>query len=410
MDLKNSQQSKIRMKQEKVKKELQDEYACQMDSLKQRDDFEPGFEYFLDILTLLIFPAKLKDRMQAPLAGLYCIQAPLELFHALGFHPVRFCHGSLALQKLSAASLPALACPMIKSCLGSFLSEESLEKICDVLIVPTTCDWNTKIPELIGANLRSPYVMELPHLKDSARGKKRWQEEIHELKNYLQKISGRKLERQRLWTSVQTYMRAWEVLGRILELRRNQQLSGTWSLILTNAFLVDKVENWTENVQHFLKKHQPRPNSDPAVFLAGSPVFFPYLKITELIEEAGMFIKADELCTSERILASSVPDDLSEYGLLKALADKCHRGCSCPTYADNHRRINTVMHAMRKSNIKGVVYHVLKGCHPYDIESFVFEKTVKENGFHFLKIETGYSKEDRQNILARLEAFKDTIG
>jgi benzoyl-CoA reductase/2-hydroxyglutaryl-CoA dehydratase subunit BcrC/BadD/HgdB len=44
------------------------------------------------------------------------------------------------------------------------------------------------------------------------------------------------------------------------------------------------------------------------------------------------------------------------------------------------------------------------------MESFYFEKTVKKKDFRLLKIETDFSKEDKQNILTRLEAFKETLG
>jgi len=47
--------------------------------------------------------------------------------------------------------------------------------------------------------------------------------------------------------------------------------------------------------------------------------------------------------------------------------------------------------------------------HPYDIESSRFEKTIKENGLHFIKIETNDAKEDRQSLLTRFEAFRETL-
>ncbi|MDY6843693.1 MAG: 2-hydroxyacyl-CoA dehydratase family protein, partial [Thermodesulfobacteriota bacterium] len=166
----------------------------------------------------------------------------------------------------------------------------------------------------------------------------------------------------------------------------------------------------TERVNMVLNNsNKPKEDGNPGVFLAGSPVFFPYLKIFELIEEAGMDILADELCTSERLIASVVYDEPSEYSLLKALAERYHLPCNCPTYINNEYRLKNILNTMRANNIKGIIYHLLKGCHPYDIESFYFEKVIKESGLHFLKIETDYSREDRQNILARLEAFRETL-
>lgn len=396
---------------QRIEKEIQEEYNRQIDSFKERDDFCKELEYFLKVLSLPIFPQDVKERFDSPLAGLYCIQAPLELFDALGFHPIRLCCGSSAVQKLSSPFLPALSCPLIKACVGAFYREYSLEKLCDIVIVPTTCDWNAKLPEMIGDKGKLIHIMELPHIKESERGQKRWLEEIYELKRVLQRHVGRQLDRKQLLISINKYMKAWEVFGQLIEFRRKRFISGTWSIILANAFMIDNVESWTESVKIVLKNYgKPKENDNPSVFLAGSPVFFPNLKIPELIEEAGMFIAADELCTSERIMPG-VPayDDVSEYGLLKALAGGYQLPCSCPTFTDNDRRVKNILTTLHTHNIKGVIYHLLKGCHPYDIESFYFEKVIKENGFRFLKVETDYSGQDRQNILARLEAFRETL-
>lgn len=397
-------------RQQIINKEIQEEYFRQINFLKSREDFCGELEYFLDTLYLSISSHKFKEKFNRPLVGLYCIQTPLELFDALGFHPVRLCSGVLSVQRFSSPFLPALSCPLIKSCVGAFYLDNSLERACDIVVVPTTCDWNTKLSELIQDKGKSVYIMELPHIKESERGQERWLEEIYELKRVLQRYAGRKLNRGQLLISINKYMKAWLAFGRLIEFRRKRLISGVWSIVMANAFMIDDVESWTENIKLVLKNYtKPRGDNNPCVFFAGSPVCFPYLKILELIEEAGMNIIADELCTSERIMAGIVYDEPSEYGLLKALADRYHLACSCPTYTDNSRRLRNILNTMRIHNIKGVIYHLLKGCHPYDIESLQFEKTVKDNGFHFLKIETDYSREDRQNILARLEAFRETL-
>ncbi|MBU0478849.1 2-hydroxyacyl-CoA dehydratase family protein [bacterium] len=395
----------------KVKKDIQCEHDIELMSLRERDDFSSEFEYFLEILSLGIYPQKFKERFNKPLAGLYCVQVPLELFDALGFHPFRLCSGSLAIQRLSSGRVPSLTCPIIKSCLSSFYLDESMEKLCDLIVIPTTCDWNAKLPEIIGDKANSIHIMELPHIKESERGRERWIQEVYELKKVLEVHAGRRLNRRQLSSSIKKYMSAWQVLGQLIELRRRGAISGTWSIIIANAFMLDNVESWTEKVKQVLKNYNvPKKKNNPDVFLTGSPVFFPNLKISELIEEAGMFIAGDELCTSERNLTgATICDDYSEHGILKTLAERYQLSCSCPSFADNYRRAKNILDTMRIHNIKGVIYHILKGCHPYDIESFYFEKMIKENGYHFIKIETDYSHEDRQNILIRLEAFRETL-
>ncbi|WP_418599249.1 2-hydroxyacyl-CoA dehydratase [Phascolarctobacterium faecium] len=43
------------------------------------------------------------------------------------------------------------------------------------------------------------------------------------------------------------------------------------------------------------------------------------------------------------------------------------------------------------------------------MEAITIERKLKEHGLKFIKIETDYGKEDSQNILTRLEAFKQTL-
>lgn len=396
---------------EEIKKQIEREYDIAIDSLRKREDFAEGLEYFLQALYSGICPQEFRQKFNKPLVGLSCIQVPLELFDALGFHAFRMRCGSLSSHRLVSSHLPSLACPAIKSCLSSFYMDKSLEKLCDLIVMPTTCDWVVKLPEMTGLEAKSLHIMELPHTKDSERGRKRWIEEVFELKKVLENRSGQRLSPSRLRVSIKKYIDAWQVFGRLIEMRREGCISGTWSIVLANAFMLDNVDSWTEKTQAFLQNFDRIEKQDkPAVFLAGAPIFFPHLKVPELIEESGMFIAADELCTSERILTGApVYDDASEYGLLKALAEKYYLSCACPVFSDNHRRIKNIIETMRRYNIKGVIYHLLKGCHPYDMESFHFEKAAKENGFHFLKIETDYSEGDRKNIMVRLEAFREML-
>lgn len=393
----------------RIEKGIGQEFSAQLNVLKERGDYSPELDYFLDILSMQINGSESIKHYGRPAIGLYCIQVPLELVDAIGFQPVRLISGSQVMHKLSSGLLPILACPFIKSCAGSFYRENSLERVCDSIVMPTTCDWNVKMDQVLPDNIPAFYRMELPHVKESEKGRKRWFEELIDFKKFLEKRAGQGLKRKDLLKSIDKYNRAWAVFNRLKGMRSKGRLSGTWFIIIANAFLIDRVESWTEKALYFLKRYKPCNIDRPDIFLAGAPVFYPYLKIPELIEEAGMNISGDELCTSERISSSVIYDDTSRFGLLNALADRYHLACSCPTYSDNDRRLSSILNTMQNCGIKGMVYHVLKGCHPYDMESFYFERAVKEKGIRFLKVETDFSKEDRQNILTRLEAFKETL-
>ncbi|MGV8058811.1 MAG: 2-hydroxyacyl-CoA dehydratase subunit D [Smithellaceae bacterium] len=398
-------------RQQAIWKKTRQEYASEILALKQRADYIPQYDYFLDILALHAEPEKFKQVINKPVVAMNCVQAPPEIFDALGFIPYRFCSNSFSSQDIAASRLPTLACPVIKSCLGSFSMDDSIECLAELTVIVGTCDWMARLPELIDGRTKNVHFMELPRMKESERGRKRWIEEVCLLKDALEKVSGKKMSRQNLLLSIKKYAAARLALRHLLDARSRKEIPTLWCIIMTNAFAMGDVERWTDNVNEVIRKHaRQQCCAGASVFLAGSPVMFPNLKIPKLLEDTGIYVAADELCTSERILAG-VPsyEDDSEFAMLKALAEQSHLGCSCPTYADNNRRLDNIMAIMRNRNISGLVLHVLKGCHPYDMCSFKMEQVLKENGFHFLRIETDQSREDNKSLLLRLEAFSAVI-
>jgi benzoyl-CoA reductase/2-hydroxyglutaryl-CoA dehydratase subunit BcrC/BadD/HgdB len=257
--------------------------------------------------------------------------------------------------------------------------------------------------------------MELPHLKDSPRARERWFNEVTALGEFLAQVSGRRLDRRKLLNSLGIYQAARQSLSRLIALRRAGRVPGPWFLLMAGAFFLDRAENWTAAVERVMAALGPTAPEAPAarggrVFLAGSPIYFPNFKLPRLLEEAGLIVTADDLCSSERIFPAHVPvGDPSVSGLWRALAESYHLACLCPTFGDNERRVNNILGTIPDSGIKGVIFHVLKGCHPYDLESLSLEGPLKGAGLRFLKVETDYAAEDSRNILTRLEAFRRTL-
>lgn len=398
---------------DQVRAQNKDEYQAEIASLRQRSDYIPALDYFLDLLLRPLSPAKLRAELGKPIVRHLCNLAPYELFHALEVHPLRMCSGCRSAQGALASGYPVLMCPVMKSNLGmQRLDGPAEEGVPAVQVVPTSCDWVVKYPEMAGQDMQATHFLELPHLRQTEKGQERWLEEIYGLGTFLQKMTGKKLERSNLLSSMETFMRAWGALRELAELRRRQLIAGIFFMVVANSFMLDAVEYWTKQVRRLIEETASRGATSPGrgIFLAGSPITFPNYKIPHLIEEAGMNVSADDLCTSERVLPGAMCyDDPSEHGLLRALAERYHRGCICPTFADNERRVNSIIHTCQHNGIQGVVYHVLKGCHPCDMESAMVGKRLKELGFKFLRIETDYTKEDRQNLFTRLEAFGEIL-
>ncbi|MDR1728046.1 MAG: 2-hydroxyacyl-CoA dehydratase family protein [Acidobacteriota bacterium] len=388
------------------------EVERELQSLRGREDRLAGYDYFLDLLAGGIHPGAVERRTGMPALNLLCIQAPLELIHAAGFLPFKIFSGSHAADALNAGGLPALTCPLLRSVQGLLQFEDSLAR--RPWVLPTTCDWIVKLPEMLRStcpDAKMPdHWLELPHLKETDAGREHWRDEVFRLKKFLENASGRRIGRKDLARSIATYSRAWEALSRLEARRQAGAIPFVWFLALANTFFLDAPERWTASVDALIPTLPDNAGrKEGRIFFAGSPVYFPNFKLPRLIEEAGIAVTGDDLCSSGRIFPGGVSADAaSEHELVAALAQRYHQGCLCPVFADNDRRVHNILAVA--GNFSGVLFHVLKGCHPYDLESHSLENALKRQGLKFIRLETDYTAEDSRNLLTRLEAFRQTLG
>ncbi|MDR2460360.1 MAG: 2-hydroxyacyl-CoA dehydratase family protein [Deltaproteobacteria bacterium] len=429
------------------------EITQEYERLRELPDYFPELDYFLDLLKEGQDPSVVEKRVQKPVVALMCLQAPLELFHACGLHPFKIFGGSQVTTRLSSPVLPPVMCPMLRSALGTLMlgkgfssgngSDNSAElkdtkntsfsfwgnrkdkgngtyrPVGDfkAWVTPTTCDWVVKLDELLylcGVENKTPaHRLELPHTKDRPESQERWLEEIYLLKKFLLVQAGmKKLQAKVLNRSMDLYQQSWKLFSSLIDLKRQGLVSLSWFLVIANSFFYDDIEIWMEELKKVLVCFRKRnvQKIGPRVFVAGSPIFFPNLKMARIIEEAGLVVVMDDLCSSERLFPGAVFfDDYSEHGLLKALTQRYHQGCLCPTFADNDRRVNNILAPAHKELYDGVIFHVLKGCHPFDLESLSLEAKIKGEGLKYLKLETDYTAEDSQTLLTRLEAFRSAL-
>jgi benzoyl-CoA reductase/2-hydroxyglutaryl-CoA dehydratase subunit BcrC/BadD/HgdB len=282
-------------------------------------------------------------------------------------------------------------------------------------VIPTTCDWVTRFGDLAalaGVEINSIHRLANPKVKNSHLCLKAWENEIRGLIRFLSQLSGKKISRRELKKSVGRYREAYAAFSDLIDHKRAGRIDQIWFSVVAGSFNFDLVERWSENVHKLnTKLAQKEPaTAGGQVFLAGSPIIFPNFKILSLIQEAGLAVVMDDLCSSERILPGPVHlgDDSLE-GLTEALSQRYYLGCLCPTFADDDRRINNILSPAHKVMFRGVIFHVLKGCHPFDLESLVLENQIKEAGLKFIRLETDYAKEDTASLLTRLEAYAGTL-
>ncbi|MBN1931125.1 MAG: 2-hydroxyacyl-CoA dehydratase [Desulfobacterales bacterium] len=406
----NTVNKRLQQLQHKTKHQICIEFEDQVELIRQQPDYISEIEPFLNVLKYSLHPCEFQQQINSTMVMALCIQAPLELFHAARVRIFKLACGSFAARNMATRSLPALTCPMIKSSTGMLQSQNNFDLNRQYMVFPTTCDWVVKWRELTGMDKRQTHYMDLPHLRENEQSSNKWLEELYSLKKWLEAIVKKSITRKDIFKAIKAYMDAFRIFSKLIELRRQQRISSVHFAVITNALTYDNIENWTACTgRYILYPFHEKKESIP-IFLAGSPIIFPNVKLLTLIEASSMRVAADDICSMERVFPGpACYEDKSEYALMRALSHRYHRACICPTFADNERRLNGMVNVLKNGKIKGVIFHVLKGCHPYDIESVIMENKLKTLGYRFLKIETDYVKEDEQNIVTRLEAFRQTL-
>ncbi|MDR1676790.1 MAG: 2-hydroxyacyl-CoA dehydratase family protein [Deltaproteobacteria bacterium] len=399
----------------RARERIDQEKKNELLGLTQRADYSRELDYFINLLNQDLSPKALSLRLERQVVALMCLQVPLEFFLALELQPLRLYGGSLSAAKSAPPGLPALMCPLLRSLMGELIKDPSLAQL--DWLVPTTCDWVSGFE-----NLRSLFIkesgrvrlIELPRRKEHPWASEHWLSEVAGLWEYLKKIAGRKAGRKDLIKAIETMERARTALAALTALRRQGKVPAVYFFLITFSFFFDTVPNWilaTEKaVNYFNTLNSGQDNGHTGLFLTGSPVIFPNFKILHLFDELGLKILGDDMCSGERLLFRHVAiKDHSEEGLLRALAETSHDGCLCPVFVENRRRLGPILEAKGEAEFKGVVFHLLKGCHPYEMDSLALERDLAENNLRFIRLETDYTPEDSGNLLTRLEAFKSTL-
>ncbi|MDR1871319.1 MAG: 2-hydroxyacyl-CoA dehydratase family protein [Deltaproteobacteria bacterium] len=405
----NTENRRDRLLKKTIEKVLAEEKEL-LSWLKSRSDYQAELDYFLDI-TAARGTAEIEARVGRPVLNLLCNQVPLELIAAAGYQPVKVASGSLAEASFAAYSWPALMCPVIKGVLTKLEIDKAALKA--PWVIPTTCDWVVKFWEarkMVDPSPGEVKFLELPHFRQETESQSKWLSEVIKLKEWLETVSRQKIARKDLLEAESALARVFVAVTQLKKARQEGRLSLIWFLLVIGSLFYDLPDQWAQKVTELINKLPQTATTGPKVFLAGSPIFYPNYKLPILIEEAHLRVVADDLCSSERIFPPVGPlEDTSIHGLLASMAGRYHQGSLCPTFGDNERRVNNILGQRNEAGLVGVIFVVLKGCHPYDLESSTIEMTLKNQGLRFLRLETDYALEDRQNLLTRLEAFRHSL-
>jgi len=381
-----------------------------------------SISYYKNIVTTYIRIEELKKLKTSgkKIVGIFCNFAPLELIYACDLIPIRLCAGSYNTIHPAEEILPRDICPLIKSSFGLKLLKQSYFELCDLVIIPTTCDGKMKLGEILSDYL-PVWVLNVPHIKNIQIVKNFWLNEVKTLKEKLEQFSRTKITADRLKNSIKKLYNRQKVFRKLLQLRTQEPplINGRDFLFITQASFYDDIDRWTEKTEQLCEelstqiKDKIRQQNDlhkPRLLLTGAPIIWPNWKILNVVEEAGAVIVADDICSGTQALYDLVEvDEWTQEAMLIAIATRYLLPTVCPCFIESNDRIDKILNLINEFNIDGVVYHSLRLCQLYDIESYRIRQILKERKIPMLDIHTDYSQEDIEQIKTRVEAFLEMI-
>lgn len=247
-------------KKRRFVKGLANSAGAALEKIEENPDLPRNMTYFIDVMREIFsgrghppfLPGPEEKKAVRKVIGTYCILVPDELIYAAGAVPVRLCGGSYETSLAGDELVPKDTCPLVKASIGfAALGLTPAYEMCDVVILPTTCDAKRKMGEVL-AGFKEVWMLEAPHIKESEGARRQWLEQLYGLKKNLEKYTGnkfrkRKIGRKALEASIQMVAAAQYQARRLYDLRKSPDpvILGREAMLAQNAYSYLPADRWT---------------------------------------------------------------------------------------------------------------------------------------------------------------------
>ena len=344
--------------------------------------------------------------------GVFCNFVPEEIVIAAGAIPVGLSFGFSETILRAEEYLPRNFCPLIKSSFGSFLDGNPLFDLCDVVIIPTSCDGKKKLGEIVAPH-KPVWIMEVPHSTNTSQSRNLWLTEIKLLAKKLGKFTGKRVTRRKLSKAITLVNRKRAIVHRLYRARMGDPpIWGRDAMLVTYLSYFDDIDRWMEKTTILCEEIEGKKTfadeDMPRLLITGSPLVAPTWKVPVIIEESGGVVITDDLCTGTKGYWDPVERNYFTSDQLISIADRyLMNTCSC--FTPNTARVVRLKQFVKEWSIDGAIYHVSQACHTYGMEQINVNREFDAIDIPVLNIETDFSQEDVEQIRTRVEAFLELL-
>lgn len=346
-----------------------------------------------------------RPESDSSLIGWICSYAPEELILAAGFVPYRL--GPAGAGTGSDAYLPANICPYVQSLLE--VSRTPMKNLRGVVFVDS-CDAMRRLGDIWSgySEIRVLYRLDCPRRRDEA-AENYLIARYRELLAVLEREAGRTVRTDDIRNAAETLNETRRLVGRIAALRRTpvSALSGAgFSEIARCAMQSDKMR-FNLEAARFLAARDSRPrdlSSEPRVLLCGCVVHG--TELHSLMEDCGIRVAVDDLCTGERHFNGLVDASLEP---LRGIARRYLQRSSCARMQGAAERVGRLVDLAGECRVDGIVFLTLKFCDLVQSDLPSLREAAQHRGIPFLHIERDSLNSAGGQLRTRIQAFAEIL-
>jgi bzd-type benzoyl-CoA reductase N subunit len=349
--------------------------------------------------------------------GYFCCFVPDEIITAFDMVPYRIQGSQNDPIDEADALLEPMACPFARSCFNMALKGEY--DFLDGFVAPHSCDTIERMYHIWHSNKPSPFnhMINVPHMMGPSSDIF-YRKELDYFIKRLEEFSGTKLDQNKLRDAVKLYNRRRALLRELYDLRKENppRVSGAEiTKVLVVGMGIPALEH-IELVQDYIDeiKGRPAPKADglPRIFLWGNEI--DDIAFIRLVEECGVHVVMDDLCTGTRFFWEDVPYTNDP---LDGIANR-YIGTHCPRslkpqagnrQEDMENRFGYMKEFISQWQANGVIFYIVRYCDTCELEGPDLREYLNSLKLPVLMIEDDYSTSTIGQLRTRIQAFLEMI-
>ncbi|RLA38445.1 MAG: benzoyl-CoA reductase subunit C [Gammaproteobacteria bacterium] len=347
--------------------------------------------------------------------GYMPVYVPVELIHAAGMLPLGIMGGGDQMEVIHGdAYYQSYICRIPRSTIELGIAKR-LDFV-DGMLFPSICDVIRNLSGMWKLMFPDTYVryIDVPQNYKDDIGGLFYQQEMRELLEGLEELSGRKVSDDDLRNSIKVYNENRALIREIYK----QRSAEPWKIptaelyLLARAGMVLPVEEHSDMLREYLEAVaiEDKPKRDNCrVIINGSFCEQPPLNLIKSIEMSGCYIVDDDYIQVNRWLKEDVPTDINPFQAL-ASAFLHHSADTAAKYAETEEDVGKqLLESIRENRAEGVIFAAPSFCDPALLWRPMLADKISEHNVPYISFKYAENSGQMAPIREQAGTFADSI-